>query len=297
MTRWSLLVLALIMMSLKVSAQQQSAEDKEREKKFQDKASTVQADTGKPFGWAHSLIGGANLTQASFTNWVQGGQNALSYQVLFDGNATQNMERTNWSNTLKLAFGQSRLGDQGVRKTDDEIYFETVLIYKLGMVINPYASATARTQFARGFAYDAVGNGTEISAFMDPGFFTQSVGAAYTPAAGIKTRLGLAMREIITTNHNQYTGGAKSQTWGGAESVTDASWNFAENMVLTSRLELFAPFKSIDQVFVRFDNSIAAKVNKWVSVNFNVQLMNDVTVSPKTQVKEVLAIGISYQFI
>jgi hypothetical protein len=296
MTKWSMLILVLMIMTLRVSAQQ-SADEKEREKKFQDKASTVQADTGKPFGWAHSLVGAVNLTQASFTNWVQGGQNALSYQMLFDGNSTQNMERTNWSNTLKLAFGQSRLADQGLRKTDDEIYFETLLIYKLGMVINPYASATVRTQFARGFAYDPLGKGTEISAFMDPGFFTQSVGAAYTPATGIKTRLGVAMREIVTKNHTQYTGGATSQTWGGAESVTDVNWNFAENMVLTSRLELFAPFKSIDQVYVRFDNSIAAKVNKWVSVNFNVQLMNDVTVSPKTQVKEVLAIGLSYQFI
>jgi len=297
MTRWILLV-GIAISALRVSAQELTPEEKEREKKFQEKASTVQPDTTKPFGWANSLIAGANLTQASFTNWVQGGENALSYSLWFNGNAMQNLERTNWSNTLKLAFGQSRLGNQGVRKTDDEIYFESLLIYKLGMYVNPYASVTARTQFATGYSYDALGGSKAISAFMDPGFFTQSIGAAYTPAAGIKTRLGVAMREVLTSKYGDlYTGGAKSQVWGGAESVTDAEWAFAKNMQLTSRLELFAPFKPVSDLYVRFDNSIAAKVNEYVNVSFNVQTVYDGSVSGHMQVKQVLAIGLSYQFI
>src|SRR5512140_3522121 len=216
MTRWILLAV-FVFLSLDASAQL-TKEEQDREKKFQDKAGTQ--DTSKLFGWKHSVVAGANLTQASFTNWVQGGQNALSYTLWFNGAAVQNMEQTNWTNTLKLAFGQARLGGQGIRKTDDEISFESLLIYKLALVVNPYASVTARTQFAPGYSYDALGNATAVSAFLDPGFFTQSIGAAYTPAAGIKTRLGLALREVVTSKYNQYSGGAKSQTWAGGESVT-----------------------------------------------------------------------------
>jgi hypothetical protein len=297
MTRWIFLVaLAIMALDLNANAQQLSKEDLEREKKFQERAGVT--DTTKLFGWSHGVVTGANLTQVSFTNWTQGGENALSYTLWMNGNSVQNMESTNWSNTLKLAFGQTRLGIQGVRKTDDEIYFETLLIYKYGLVVNPYAAATARTQFARGYKYDAQGNATAVSKFLDPGFFTQSVGAAYTPIAGLRTRLGAALREVVTSEYSAlYAGGEKTKVWGGLESVTDADLKIAENMLLTSRLELFAPFKTLDQVYVRFDNSIAAKVNDYISVSFNVQLINDVTVTRRTQVKEVLAIGLSYQLI
>jgi hypothetical protein len=296
MIRW-IFLLVIALSALQVSAQELTKEQQDQEKKFQEAASKVQRDTTKPLGWAESVIAGVNFTQASFSNWVQGGQNALSYTLWFNGSAVQNYERTNWSNTLKLAFGQSRLGGGGLRKTDDEIYFETLLIYKLGMYINPYASATARTQFATGYTYDAVGTGTAVSAFMDPGFFTQSVGAAYTPVAGVKTRIGVAMREVVTSKYNQYSGGAKSKMWGGGESVTDAEWDFAKNMKLNSRLELFVPFTPASDLFVRFDNSIAAKVNDYVNASFNVQMVYDGSVSGHMQVKEVLAIGLSYQFM
>jgi hypothetical protein len=62
-------------------------------------------------------------------------------------------------------------------------------------------------------------------------------------------------------------------------------------------LELFAPFNSLDEVTVRSDNTISAKVNKYVTVGFNVLLVNDVTASRKTQIKQVLAIGFSYTLL
>ena len=39
---------------------------------------------------------------------------------------------------------------------------------------------------------------------------------------------------------------------------------------------------------------VSAKVNDFFSVNFNIQFVNDVTVSPKTQIKQTFALGFSY---
>ncbi|MBM2841395.1 MAG: hypothetical protein HW412_1923, partial [Bacteroidetes bacterium] len=78
------------------------------------------------------------------------------------------------------------------------------------------------------------------------------------------------------------------------ESVTNVEWSFAENMQFKSTLELFAPFNTLDEVTVRSDNTLSAKVNEYVTVGFNVLLVNDVTASRKTQIKQVLAIGFSY---
>ena len=84
---------------------------------------------------------------------------------------------------------------------------------------------------------------------------------------------------------------------GGIESVTEVEWHLEQSLLFTSKLELFSPFKSMDVIVVRNDNTLAAKVNKYVSVLLNVQLINENRISPRTQVKETLAIGFSYTLL
>lgn len=296
-----MLTAALLCFGLTVYAQ--TGDYAAREKRFQETAAQAGADSSKPFGWTHNIVTGVNLTQVSFKDWVQGGENALSYTLWFGATSVQEKEKTHWVNTLKLAFGQSRLGSQGLRKTDDEIYFETLLIYKLGVYINPYAAGTFRTQFASGYKYDDLGTKTAVSKIFDPAYLTQSVGAAYQPIPEVTTRLGVAIREVLTGDFPRYADDPqtleveKTKVEGGIESVTDAEWKFAENMKFTSKLALFAPFKTLDEIILRNDNTITAKVNEYVNVSFNVQFIHDVTVTRRTQVKEVLAIGISYTLL
>lgn len=280
---------------------QLESEDVAREKALREKAAAIQADT--LYGWTNTLVAGLNLTQVSFKDWAQGGENALSYSLWGKGAFVNNQEKLNWANSYKLAFGQTRLGGQGLRKTDDEIYFESLLLYKIGLYINPYASLTARTQFAPGYLYEDDGSKTQVSQFFDPAYLTQSVGMSYKPAEEIVTRLGVAVREIITSTYTQYADDPETmeiediRVLGGMESVTEVNWTFAENMKFASRLELFAPFKAMDEIIVRSDNSITAQVNKYVTVLFSVQLINEKEVTPRTQIKQTLALGLTYTLL
>lgn len=284
-------------------AQQLSKEDADREKKFQEKAVTVGKDTAAHFGWTHALSFGANVTQVTFKDWASGGENSLAYALLLAGASIDNSETFQWGNSYKFSFGQARLGNEGVRKTDDEIYFESLLIYKLNSTVNPYASATMRTQFAKGFTYDDTGKGTAISKFFDPAYLTQSVGMIYLPTPELKTRLGLALREMVTSTFTQYTDDPttpeieKTRVEGGFESVTEGAWSIAENMTYATRLELFDPAKHMDRMYVRSDNTLTAKVNKLLNVSLTVQVINDVNMSPRTQFKEVLAIGFNFAIL
>ena len=79
--------------------------------------------------------------------------------------------------------------------------------------------------------------------------------------------------------------------------MTDVNWTFAENMLLTSRLEMFAPFKTLDRIVVRFDTIVAAKVNEYIQTSLSLQLINDVNVTPRTQVKEMISLGIVYTLL
>jgi len=265
----------------------------------QTDSSAMQSD------WKHTLVAGLTVTQVSYTDWAQGGENALAYTLSFDGKSVRDVTMTNWSNSYKIAYGQTRLGSNGLRKTDDKIELESVLTYKIGTSINPYASATFKSQFDDGFKYnDAANTQIKISSALDPMYLTQAVGVGYQPFSQLKTRLGAALREVFDDSKYGYADDAKSAVTiedskieGGLESVTDVEIKIEENTLFTAKLEMFAPFNNIDVVVVRSDNTLSSKVNKYIAVVFNVQLINDRSVTARTQIKEGLALGISYTFL
>jgi hypothetical protein len=254
------------------------------------------------YGWKHGVVAGLTLTQVAFTDWAQGGENALSYTLSADGKSTLDEEVSNWSSTYKFAFGQTRLGGQKMRKTDDIIDISSVFTYKLGTLINPYASASLKTQFANGYTYPRQDTSVQVSAIFDPAYLTQSAGVGYQPIKEIKTRLGVGLREIITNKFSKYYTDdpkttdklEKTTIDGGMESVTEVEWQLEDNILFTSKLELFAPFKTIDEIIVRNNSSVTAKVSKYITTILNVQLINERKITPRTQVKETIALGLSY---
>jgi hypothetical protein len=253
------------------------------------------------YGWTHTMTTGITLAQIGFTDWSAGGDNALSWALGLEGKSVSDQEKTTWANTYKFAFGQARISDGGLRKTDDKIDLESILTYKLNQYINPYAGLTFKSQFAPGYKYNSpvVGQKTKVSQFLDPAYFTQSVGAGWQPAKEIKTRLGFALRETFSSKfayaddpETKNTVEA-SKVEGGIESVTDTEWKIEDNILLTSKLELFAPFRTIDRVDVRFETKVTMSVNKYISANFTLQMLN-LSPFPRTQIKEAIAIGFTY---
>jgi len=253
------------------------------------------APTAHEFGWKNNLVSGLTMTQVAFTDWAQGGESALSYTISAAGRSVDEESTTNWTTIYKFAFGQTRLGNEGLRKADDMIDLSSVLTYKLDSYVNPYISATLKTQFAAGYVYDAHGIGNPVSQFFDPAYITQTAGAGFQPLREIKTRLGLGLREIITNQFRQYTtDNEKVSVDGGFESVIEINWHLDENVLFTTQLSLFEPFKTMDVVVVRDNSSITARVSKYITTILNVQLINEKHVDPRTQVKEGLALGLSY---
>ncbi len=266
----------------------------------------AQQDTAKPpvYGWTHSLVAALTATQVSYTDWSQGGENALAYGLTLDGKSVNDQQVINWSNDYKFAYGQTRLGDQGLRKTDDRIDISSVVTYKTGWVVNPYFAATLKTQFTRGYKYDATGTSTAVSDFFDPAYMTQTAGATYQPTPEVKTRLGAGLREILApkfaslyTDDPATTAVEKSKIEGGLESVTEVNWKIEENILFTSKLELFDAFKHLDQVIVRNDNMLTMKISKYLVAIVDVQLINERAITPRTQVKQTLALGFTYTLI
>ncbi|MGB2870183.1 MAG: DUF3078 domain-containing protein [Bacteroidota bacterium] len=244
--------------------------------------------------WKHNGVGGVTVTQVSYTDWAQGGENALAWTASLEGKSIYAVESSIWTTNYNFAYGNTKLGSQGVRKTDDKIDMASEFKYIVGVDVNPYVAASFKTQFTKGYAYDALGVGTPISDFFDPAFLTQSAGAGYQPVPEVKTRIGVALREILTNTYTNYSGGEKTSVEGGMESVTELDARLEENLFFKSKLELFSPFRKMEEVVVRSDNTLIAKISQYFSTNLNVQIIHEKPISARTQVKQTLALGFSY---
>jgi hypothetical protein len=260
-------------------------------------------DSTKKGPWNHSIVANLNLSQASYSNWTGGGENTLAYQALLTGSSEDNAPSATWTNTYKFTYGQARLGDQGLRKTDDQIDLESLLKYKYDSAVNPYAAASFRSQFTPGYTYSASDSATMVSKFFDPAYFQESVGALYTVGTVFKTRVGAAVREVVTTEFTQYAVDPETNkpertlVEGGFESITELNFPIDDHILLTSKLDLFSPVKKPAQIIVRSDNGLTVKVSKYVIVNLNALFINDASVTPKTQIKQTLALGIEYAIL
>lgn len=265
---------------------------------------SVSAETEAPpsTAWTHQLVGNLTANQVALKDWAQGGEDALSWGVSVEGKSLRGKQLTEWVTTYKFALGQTKLGDQEIRNTVDRIDLESTLTYKLDTFVDPYVAATLKTQFFKGYDYGAVGK-TAVARFMDPVYLTQSAGVGLTPRPEIKTRLGLAVREILTRDFTSYADDAETQKVektrvdGGMESVTNGEWQLADNILFTSKLEIFAPFTALDETAVRNDNALAVKVIRYVSLNLHLQVVDDATASDKVQIKQALALGLTYTFM
>ena len=268
-------------------------------------ASNVLAQTEQKapeYGWNNTLIAGLNITQVSLQNWVQGGENALAWTLAANGKSLYTQESYVWTNSLKIMYGQTKIGTRQFEKTDDELFYESVLAYNVGWKVNPFFALTARTQIAPGYKMLKDANGvdvrTQTSAFFDPGYLMQSAGFTYAPSEEFATRLGVAVKESFASEYARfgYTGDPTKRTrvQTGVESGTSIKVPIMENMMYPSQLNMFSAFDKLDVWDVRWDNSISAKVNSYVNVSLNVLIVHEIAQSRRTQMKQVLALGLSY---
>jgi hypothetical protein len=255
------------------------------------------------FGWQKNVVGGLNLSQTSFDNWTQGGENSLAWQLNLNAKFVNEQEKFNWSNTGKFSFGRTKVGNQDSRKSIDEIKLESVLAYKISEFLNPYVAVSGETQSAKGYDYSG-DTKRAVSDLFDPAYLIESVGVTFSPNEVVKTRLGAAAKQTITNDFPiPYADDKdtdkieKTRSEIGAESVTDISAKLSETALFTLKLELFSNLKTVEEVDVHWDNIFTAKVSKYIDVNLNVKLFYDSDISKKRQLKQALMLGLTYTFL
>ncbi len=250
------------------------------------------------YGWNRILNGSVNLSQAYYDNWVKGGEDALNWTFLFEGSAMLDLPLHLWENKAKISYGQTKIGDLALRKTADEINLQSLYFYRLGLYVNPFTSINAQSQFTKGYTYTDTSK-TEVSNFFDPAYIIEAVGAGYTPFNGFSSRLGFALKQTFSPDYgyadNKETAEVESfKNEPGIALNIEYALDFMDNLSYRSALDVFSNFKGADEMVANWDNSLTAKISKYVNVNFAFEARYDQSQNESRQIREALSLGISF---
>ena len=274
-----------------------------------------------------------NLSEIAFSNWSAGGENSVS--MLINAKFRRRFsERTYfWDNELEANYGMNAQKGREPRKTDDKLSFISAFGYRGNYKSYWYYTARFQflTQFNNGYSYP--NTETAISKFMAPAYVFLGLGIEYAPKSN-KFNLFLSPLTQKTTLvwdtalANQGAFGLKGANYGangqvirpGKKSNTELGfsvsgrWNekVAQNMRLENVFNFYGDYlEKFGNIDVDWEANLNLKVNDYVQARIGLHIKYDDDVKfysftdtngqkqkygSRTQLKQVLGIGLSYTF-
>lgn len=263
--------------------------------------------------WVLKGVTGVNLSQTALSNWSAGGENSIAGNAYLNGSLTRKSGNWLWQNTLVLEYGLSKNKTNGMQKTNDNINFATQLGYTTNNIWFYTAMADLKTQFYKGYNYPDKSN--YISKLFAPAYSTVSLGAEFRPNARYSLYLSPVAGKLtfVCDDYLSDLGafginpGDRVKAEVGAYFKARAEQDLMENVHLVSTVDFFTPYSDqFGNVDVNWDILISMKINKFLSATLNTTLKYDNDVKrpgadgtirgAKVQFKEVLGVGIAYNF-
>lgn len=262
-------------------------------------------------GWRSSLVASLAGNQASYSNWQEGGVDAIAVTASAEGMFDRVVGRFLTTQRGRLAFGLLRQDTLDVRKALDVARYAVTAELASSHPIRPTAGFSARTQFAPGFDYTPTeeeyptlpitpGQELKVSDAFSPLVLTQSAGVAYRPGNGFVARTGLALKETIVAIERlrPVYGNALDRPVRvevGVDAELALEREVMDNVLLRSRLYGFQAFGQIgnEAPDVLFENTLVLKVNDILNVTLDGAALFDADISDDLQLRESLAVGIA----
>jgi Protein of unknown function (DUF3078) len=254
-------------------------------------------------GWKKSGTFILNANQGTLQNWASGGeQNTFGINFIFNYNINYRKGRNTWSNYFDLALGfQNATSFGSFRKTDDRIDITSKYGYQLNKTVYAAVLANFNSQAIKGFDYSS-NPASKISNFLTPGKVLISLGFDYRPdksfslfVSPVTTRWILKQDKAFDSlNKFGVPAFKKAYTELGAFATAKFSKPLNKWANYTGRVDFFSNYKRNPQnIDVFFTNLLSLKFNKWLGSTISLDIVYDDDVIKKTQLKEILGIGLT----
>ncbi|MBC7126413.1 MAG: DUF3078 domain-containing protein [Bacteroidales bacterium] len=276
-------------------------------------------------GWKKGIALGINVNQTSLTNWAAGGQSSFALNSVFSGFINYKSPNTSWVNTVDLGYGiLSQENVKYIKKTDDKIDLLSKFGRKASKNFYYAALMNFKTQFATGYNYPNDSTRTKISNFFAPAYLVSAIGMDYKPNDYLSAFLApltgkvTFVADTMLSNAGAFgieKGEKTKEELGGylriVFSKNDFKPEWLKNLTLTTKLDLFSNYlKDPQNIVVNWETLVIMKVNQYINVNLNTQLIYDDKVKiskdtdgdgvidsngPKIQFKEIFGVGITFK--
>jgi len=266
-----------------------------------DLTNYAKEDTTK--GWKHSGITGITFGQTSLHNWVAGGNNTVSGDFIFNASLNYVNDKFFWDNNLAFEYGLVYSSATDWMKATDKINLTSIAGRKISGTWSVSALLKFYTQFAKGYNYPD--KSVYISNLMAPGYLDAALGLSYKPNNKYSIFISpVSERAIFVLDDSLSNCGAfgvnpgkKTKFETGAYLLASANQTIASNLSLISTLDLFTPYtKDFGNIDVNWNVLLSYKINKLFTATFNTTLRYYDKEIQKIQFKEILGLGLTYQF-
>ncbi len=287
-----------------------------------------------PSFWQKVNLIGLNFSQAAFVNWNAGGNTSISALANARFERNYKFRYFQWENVLDSRYGINLQEGQKIRKTDDAIRISSTVGYRRDTISNWYYSVKANfnTQFTDGFRYPD--RDTPLSRLMSPGYFFLGAGASYI-SEGRKFNVYISpITQKATFVFDQVL--ADKGAFGIEKAILDAEGNvlvpgknvflefgflatnewetqLMENVGVKHRLTLYSDYlRRFGNIDVDWELNVNLRVNKYIVTNLGTHIIYDDDIlfdpirndagivinegRPKLQFKQLLGVGVAYNF-
>lgn len=270
-----------------------------------------QKDPVDSVAWVIKRSGSNKLSvnQGSLKNWAAGGDEfSLSINNYFNYFLYYKNGRHSWDNNFDFYFGLLQATSLGTRKNDDRLDLLTKYGYNFDG--NWYLAGlfNFRSQLFDGYTYS--GNTSSFSStLLSPAYFTLSAGFDYKPNPELSVFLSpLTSRSVVIANDYLAAKGVYGVDSGrhykmqiGFFSSVNYKKDFTDAIGYKGRLDLFSDYGSHpENIDVFMTNALLMKVNKYLTLSYNLDLIYDDDVklfgsngdSPALQIKSLIGLGV-----
>ncbi|MFV0506198.1 MAG: DUF3078 domain-containing protein [Bacteroidales bacterium] len=262
--------------------------------------------------WSKTLVNTLTFSQTSFSNWSGGGDNSLTLSGILDYKLNYEKGKSVWDNNLIMGYGVNKLEGERIKKSDDRLEFSTKYGYSKTKKLKYSALFDFKTQFDKG--YDSDNDSLKVSNFMAPAYISVGLGIDWRPkkwlsvfASPLSTKLTFVLDEELSDKGSfGLDPGEKFRAELGTTIKAEATKEILKNVNVSSTLTLFSNYLEKPQnIDVNWDTRVNMKVNKYMSANFNINLVYDDDIDiedkngharPILQVKEIFGIGLTATF-
>lgn len=252
--------------------------------------------------WIFAGVEAMQVSQSYFSNWVKGGQNAIS--LLSDLRASANYKKDwfAWDNKGIHKLGIISTEGERSRINDDLIQ----LTSKAGINASERWYYSTLFDFKSQFFYGRDKNDPSqiLSGFMAPAYLTFAVGMDYkrndftfllSPLTS-KVTLVLDTANVDQTRYN-VPEGHKSTSQTGASMISSYKWRINTEFTLLSNFDLFYGYMNKDpDTQLDWELIFDMRINKFLSSRINTTFRYFESESNRLQVSENFSVAFNYKF-